>query len=179
MPAAPVEPTLNVRDAAPADAEAIRRVHRASIEGLGSGAYDDEQVRAWAAGCDSADYASAVDSESLAFVVAEEDGELVGFGSLSFDPAGEYDGAVDAEVTAVYVHPSVARNGVGTNVLEVLERRARSRGARALALTSSLSAVPFYEHHGYGQLRAFAHEFSSHLDTDVEGDVVVMEKELE
>lgn len=169
---------MNVRDATPADAGAIRRVHRRSIEGLGPEAYSCEQVEAWAAGCESADYASAIESEVLSVVAAEEGGELVGFGSLSLDPPDEHEADADAEVTAVYVHPSVARGGVGTAILAELENRARELGARTLGLSSSLNAVPFYGHHGYEPVRTFSHEFSSHLGTGVEGDVVEMRKEL-
>lgn len=41
---------MNVRDAVPADAEAIRTVHRDAIVELGRETYDQEQVEAWAAG---------------------------------------------------------------------------------------------------------------------------------
>lgn len=169
---------MNVRDATPGDAEAVRQVHRASIEGLGPQSYDAEQVAAWAAGTESADYAAAIEADDLEFVVAEVAGELLGFGSLTVDPSGEYGEDVDAEVTAVYVLPSAARDGIGTEILGVLEERARERDAASLALSSSLNAVPFYDHHGYKEAATYTHEFSSHLDTGVEGEVVAMRKEL-
>ena len=85
---------VTIREATREDAEAIREVHRASILELGLEGYDQRQVEAWAAGCDSADYTE----------------------------------PIDAEVTGVYVHPAVFRQGVGSQLYATLERAARERG---------------------------------------------------
>lgn len=174
---------MRLREATPADVEAVRAVHRASIEGLGPVAYDDEQVAAWASGTESADYA-VVDSADHYVVVAErgeEDGdggagEVVAFGCLRFAPPEECEASVDAEVTAVYVHPAAAGAGVGSAVLADLEERAREHDADALGLTASRNTVPFYEARGYESVREHDHEFSP--PSGVEGRVVEMTKEL-
>lgn len=169
---------MEVRDAEPADAEAVRAVHADSIRGLGTEAYSEAQVDAWARGCESADYTAAIESDDLAYVVADVDGEVVAFGSLKLAPPDESVADVDAEVTGVYVHPSVAREGVGTRIYLELERRARSRDVGTLGLSASLNAVPFYEEHGYERVEERTHEFSSHESTGVTGVVVEMKKEL-
>ncbi|AUV81144.1 N-acetyltransferase [Salinigranum rubrum] len=166
---------MDVRDADPSDAEAIREVHARSITELGRQAYSPEQVDAWVQGCESADYASAIESDDLTFIVAEKEGQIVGFGSLRFETS-ESDS--DAEVTAVYVHPSVVRQGVGTAIHAELERRARAHGAQSLGLSSSLNAVPFYEARGYEHFGERFHEFSAHEETGVTGTVVEMRKRL-
>ncbi|MCT9096049.1 GNAT family N-acetyltransferase [Haloarchaeobius sp. HME9146] len=172
---------MQVREAPESDVEAIRRVHAASIRELGRRTYSDEQVEAWAAGCETADYADIVEDDCY-FVVAEtEDGDsadVVAFGSLWFTPPDDYERPLDAEVTAVYVHPSAARTGVGSAVLADLEDRARNRGATTLGLTASTNAVPFYQARGYETVRERSHEFSGHESTGVEGTVVEMYKEL-
>lgn len=167
---------MTVREAVPGDAEAVREVHRRSIEGLGPAAYDPEQVAAWAAGCASADYAARID-EGDAFLVAERDG-VVGFGSLSLASPGEYEADIDAEVTGVYVLPEVAREGIGSALYDALERRARSAGVGVLGLWASRNAVEFYEAKGYERVRTLDHEFSAHEDTGVTGAVVEMVKPL-
>lgn len=166
-----------LREATPADIESIRSVHRAAITGLGSDAYDDEQVEAWARGVESADYA-AIEDDDYCFLVAEDGDDVVGFGSVRFESPDDYGATIDAEVTAVYVHPSVAREGVGSTILDALERRARDQGVRTLGLSSSLNAVPFYETHGYERVREYTHEFSSGEATGIEGRVVQMRTEL-
>lgn len=167
-----------VREAEPADAEEIRRVHYASIRELGTQAYSQEQVEAWASGCESADYTSVVESDELECVVAEADGEIVGFGTLKIGTPAEYEAEADAEVTGVYVHPSAAREGVGTRIYTDLERRARSHDVQVLRLSASRNAVSFYEAHGYERVREYTHEFSSHESTGVTGEVVEMRKDL-
>jgi len=173
---------MQVRVATEDDIEAIRRVHEASIRGLGPETYDIEQVDAWAAGVESADYAAVTD-EGYYYTVAEEgSGEaaaVVGFGTLARDEPDGYAAEVDAEVTAVYVHPDVAREGVGTALLADLERRAREEGIDRLGLTASTNAVAFYEAHGYWRVRERGHEFSGHEGTGVEGTVVEMVKTLD
>lgn len=169
---------MRVREAKPTDSEVVRSVHSDSIRGLGTEAYSEEQVAAWARGCESADYAAAIEADELAYVVAEIEDDVVGFGSLELGPPDGYEADADAEVTGVYVHPSVAREGVGTRIYEELERRARARDVRTLGLTASRNAVPFYEAHGYERVREDAHEFSSHESTNVTGIVVEMTKDL-
>ncbi|WP_440989816.1 N-acetyltransferase family protein [Haloarchaeobius baliensis] len=174
---------MQVRVATGDDVEAIRRVHEASIRDLGTETYDDEQVEAWAAGVESADYAAVTD-EACYFTVAEaesavvDDQSIVGFGTLVRREPEDYGADVDAEVTAVYVHPDVAENGVGTALLVDLERQAREEGFDRLGLTASTNAVPFYEAHGYERVRERGHEFSDHEGTGVEGTVVEMAKTL-
>lgn len=174
---------MQVRVATADDIEAIRRVHEASIRELGSETYDDEQVAAWAAGVQSAEYAAVTD-EGFYYTVAEERADaggsatVLGFGTLARREPEGYAADVDAEVTAVYVHPDVARGGVGTTLLEDLERQAREEGYRRLGLSASTNAGPFYEAHGYERVRERTHEFSGHEDTGVEGTVVEMRKSL-
>lgn len=169
---------MNIREATRADSEVVREVHRESIEGLGPQAYDQEQIEAWASGCESADYSSAIESDDLYYIVAEENGECLGFGSLLAESPDGYEAAADAEITGIYVHPSVARDEVGTALLTNVEQKARDRGFQTLGLTASLNAVPFYEYHGYEQVGKHAHEFSSHESNGIEGEVVEMYKAL-
>lgn len=100
-------PIMRVRDATPSDADAIRDVHGAAIAGLAPSAYTDEQVEAWGRGVESADY-GVIEHEEFEFVVAEAEDEVLAFGSLRLATPDGYESPVDAEVTAVYAHPSAA-----------------------------------------------------------------------
>ncbi|MCU4751107.1 GNAT family N-acetyltransferase [Halobacteria archaeon AArc-curdl1] len=129
---------VTVRPAQPTDGEALVAVHVAAIRELGSSAYDDEQIEAWAAKKDPSGYP--VEEETAHFVVATRDDDVVGFGHLALDAA---------EIRAVYVHPDHARDGVGTTILEHLERTALDAGLEDLSLLASKNAVEFYERHGW------------------------------
>lgn len=169
------DPDVTVREATLEDGEAIRAVHRESILGLGPAAYDEEQVKAWAAGCADADYAAGIEGED-SFLVATEGEAVVGFGSLSVGPPEDYAADVDAEVTGVYVRPSAAGRGVGSALLKGLEERARAAGVDRLGLTASANAVGFYESRSYERVRTYRHEFSAERSTGVTGRVVEMER---
>ena len=169
---------MHVREATTDDAEAVRSVHSESITELGPEGYAEPQVAAWARGCESADYSSVIENEETEFVVAEDEGTVVAFGSATLESPEEYEPAVEAEVTGVYVHPTVARTGVGSAVLSEIERRVRDRDTHALGLSASLNAVSFYEEHGYERVREYTHEFSSSESTSVTGTLVEMKKEL-
>ncbi|MFW9265527.1 GNAT family N-acetyltransferase, partial [Nostoc sp. CALU 546] len=55
----------------------------------------------------------------------------------------------NSELRAVYVAPSFGRSGVGTAILQELERLAREQGLLELHLNASLNAEPFYQVNGY------------------------------
>ena len=165
--------TLSIRLARAADAEAIRNVHLASIRGLGTESYSDEQVEAWAHDRDPGKY-PIEDADSTIFV-AEQGGSIVGFGWLSLTPDEDFEAEVDGKLSAIYVHPGFARQGVGTTIYQALETRAREEGLESLGLWASLNAVPFYERQGYSMVRELTYEF----DDGVEGTALEMKKRLE
>lgn len=164
--------TLSIRRAREADAEAIRDVHLASIGGLGDVQYTDEQVAAWAHDRDPADYP--IGEEDTTVFLAERSGSIVGFGYVSMEPDEAFEAEVDGKIAAIYVHPAMARQGIGTTIYQALETRAREVGLDSLGLWASLNAVPFYEVHGYSKVRELPYEF----DDTVEGTVVEMRKPL-
>ena len=66
---------------------------------------------------------------------------------------------VEAEITAIYVHPSVARNGVGSRVYAALEAEVIRQNIDSLGLWASRNAVPFYEAQGYERVADHSHEY--------------------
>jgi len=160
-----------VREAVPDDAPRIRAVHLDAIESLGGQAYSDEQVAAWAHDRDPAEYP--VETGETYAVVAEAGDRLVGFGWMRPD-AEDLVAPVGGEITAVYVDPSVARQGVGTRLCTELESEARRRGVESLGLWASRNAVPFYKTQDYRRVTEHTIEF----DDGVEGTVVEMRKRL-
>lgn len=158
---------VRVRPGRAADAVAVRDVHVAAIETFGPAAYDDEEVAAWAERDDGEEEPSidGLDDPAVVFVVAEEQGSIVGFGRLAID---------DSEVTAVYVHPDAARTGVGSALLAYLEGYARGTGLDTVTLVASVNAVEFYERAGYERVATVSHETSA----GVELDCVEMRKSL-
>ncbi len=77
--------------------------------------------------------------------VLTQDGAVRGCGAVS-DPVAP-DGSVS--LTAVFVDPDFQDLGFGRRILEALEKDARSRQARRIELSASLTAVGFYGALGY------------------------------
>ena len=73
----------------------------------------------------------------------------------------------ESEIVVVYVHPAVAREGVGSALLDALEERARDRRFGTLGLWAPLPALPFYLTHGYERVTEHTHKFAPGVDARV------------
>ena len=131
-------PSFALRPYLPEDASALADIFRASVEGLAAEDYSESQVDAWAGAVDDEDRFKARLGASLA-LVATMNGSPVGFASL--DQPGHID--------FFYVHPAVAGSGVGTMLLDALEKLASARGARKLTAEVSDNASEFFRYRGF------------------------------
>lgn len=176
------EVPFTLRPARESDTERMAAAHAAATVALGRAAYDERQVRAWALGR----YEYPVDEDGVHLVVAvrerTEDAEntpensydeVLGFAEVRFEPA-DYLSSVEGreappggEVRAMYVHPAVARQGVGQALYDDLERAARAEGVDSLGLWASLNAVPFYERQGFRRVAEHDHEFAGAVGATV------------
>ncbi len=83
-------------------------------------------------------------------LVAEEDGEVVGYS------AGYLEGDGVGHIASVAVRPGFRRRGIGRALMEALERELVARGARRLRLevrASNQAARRLYESLGYRVVR--------------------------
>ncbi len=148
---------LLIRPAAVADAEAIHRVHTASVRELCARSYDSRTIEGWLLGRSVAGYLRGISNGIT--VVAQREGQVVGFSE-----------AVSGEVLAVFVDPASSRSGVGAALLaEALERAGGDRVN--IRLEATLNAVGFYERFGFVST---AQRTVRRNDVDV--PVVVMER---
>jgi putative acetyltransferase len=129
---------LQVRRAVPADCDGILAAHTEAIRELCKAEYSQSQLAAWSDRLKPSGYLPAM--EKNIFLVAEVMGRIAGF--AEFAPSR-------GEVVAIYVHPQHARQGVGTRLFREVERLASDKGVSSLHLSSSLSAVQFYERFGF------------------------------
>ena len=78
------------------------------------------------------------DAEHGYCVVAENDGYIVGTGTL-----------LDDGIRRVYIDPSYQKSGVGTGIYRELEKKALQTGLSRLGLGASVSAREFWESVGF------------------------------
>ncbi|MBU1212110.1 MAG: GNAT family N-acetyltransferase [Alphaproteobacteria bacterium] len=120
------------------DTPALIDLFAQSVEELTHEDYDEDQRAAWVgAARDSESFARRLAASTT--LVVEIDGEYAGFGSLK-------DNRV---IDMLYVHPYFAGSGVGSTVLDALERLAKGRGSTTVSVDASETAQTFFEERGY------------------------------
>ena len=135
---ATAHPKLALRPFLPADAPLLREIFRDSIEELTADDYSEAQQEAWASVADdAADFGKKLAGQLT--LIATLEGSPVGFASL----AGK------DKVDMLYVHPAAAGQGVGSMLIDALERLAGGRGVSKLNVDASDSARGFFEKRGY------------------------------
>jgi putative acetyltransferase len=135
---AQAHPKLALRPFLPADAPLVAEIFRASIEELTGDDYSAGQQEAWAAMADDIEEFGARLANSLT-LLATLDGSPVGFASLEGNE----------RVDMLYVHPAAAGHGVGSMLIDALEKLAAARGAGKLAAEVSDSAEGFFKRRGF------------------------------
>jgi putative acetyltransferase len=138
MMMARVQPKLALRPFLPADAPLIAEIFRASIAELTGDDYSAGQQEAWAAAAD----------DEAAFAARLADAVTL-LGTIDSSPVGFASLAGADRLDMLYVHPAAAGQGVGTMLLDALERLARSRGAARLTADVSDSAQDFFRRRGF------------------------------
>lgn len=186
---------MKLRDARPADAEAIAAVARASWHGAYDGLlgaetvdatvdrwYDPDSLRdairdAAVAGSDQ--------NDESAFLVAERDGAVVGFANAGATDQREGDREPsDAFLSRLYVHPDHWSAGVGTALTARVARRLRDAGYERVWLevfAENERAREFYGALGFERVGSEREQFGGtdvttlHLETAVRALVAATE----
>ena len=120
------------------DAPMLAAIFAASIEGLTGDDYSEAQQAAWAQAADD-DVAFGKKLAGQLTLIATVQSSPVGFASLK--------GA--DHIDMLYVHPSVAGQGVATMLIDALEKLAGARGAKTLTVDASDTAEPLFKKRGY------------------------------
>ena len=135
---AAANPKVSLRPFLAADTALIAEIFRASVDELTAEDYSDAQREAWMSAADDEEELGARLAGQLT-LLGLMDGSPVGFASLK---AGE-------DVDMLYVHPAAAGHGVGSLLVEALEKLAVVRGARRLTADVSDSAQDFFRKRGF------------------------------
>jgi putative acetyltransferase len=135
---AAANPKLSLRPYLAADIGLIAEIFRVSVDELAAEDYSDAQREAWIGAADDEEELGARLAGQLT-LLGMMDGSPVGFASLK---GGE-------EVDMLYVHPAAVGHGVGSLLIEALEKLAAGRGARRLTANVSDSAQDFFKKRGF------------------------------
>jgi ribosomal protein S18 acetylase RimI-like enzyme len=127
-----------VRPARRGDEPGILCAHLRAIRETASRWYTADQIAAWSVNLGPEIYVAAIEGGRL--FVAEEAGEVLGFGELNPETG---------EVIAIYVRPDAQERGIGRRLLAEAVGRARRAGVAEIRLVSSINAAEFYRRHGF------------------------------
>lgn len=128
---------VGLRPMLPSDAPLLAEIFEASIEDLTEEDYSADQRAAWAGVAETPRFVARL--QDALTLVATIEGAPVGFIAL--------EGA--SEIAMLYVHPSVARQGVASLLYAAIETLAGSRGAKLLSVDASDTAKPFFDAKGF------------------------------
>ena len=120
------------------DAPLLAEIFRASIEALTADDYSASQQEAWASIADDEAAFAARLADALT-LLGTIDGSPVGFASL----------AGPERIDMLYVHPAAAGQGIGSMLIDALEKLAGARGAPRLTADVSDSAQEFFKRRGF------------------------------
>ncbi|MGJ5177468.1 GNAT family N-acetyltransferase [Bradyrhizobium oligotrophicum] len=131
-------PRPALRPFLPADTPVLAAIFVASIQELTGDDYSEEQQEAWASAAeDEAGFGKKLASGLT--LIATLQGSPVGFAALKGND----------HIDMLYVHPSVAGQGVGALLCDALEKLAGARGTADLSVDASDTAVEFFRKRGY------------------------------
>jgi putative acetyltransferase len=131
-------PKPALRPFLPQDGALLAQIFRDSIEELTGEDYDHAQQAAWMASADDETAFTQRLADRLT-LVATIGGSPVGFISVKGQD----------HIDMLYVHPSVARSGVGTLLCDAIEKITKARTATHLTVDASDTAKPFFVSRGY------------------------------
>ncbi|WP_241655022.1 GNAT family N-acetyltransferase [Granulicella sibirica] len=157
-------PSIHVKVIVPEEIPAVAQLIGASVRGLQTGDYTEEQREAALATVFTVD--SRLVQDGTYFGVVTDDGTLVGCGGWSARKTlygGDHqveevsedflDPATDpAKIRAIFVHPDYARQGIGGLLLRVAEDAAAAEGFHRFEMASTLTGLQFYCQSGYRPL---------------------------
>ena len=121
-----------------ADVPILAAIFVAAIEELTGDDYSEAQQEAWAASVD--------DEEQFGEQFA---GQLTLIATMQNSPVGFASLKGPDHIEMLYVHPSVAGQGVASMLCDALEKLAGGRGAKNLTVDASDTAVDFFTKRGY------------------------------
>lgn len=155
-----------IRHAEPADAQAVLRLLRETVEAIPDAWYTTLQRESWKALFTEDALAGLLQRQAQPqgqahALVVEDASRMMAFACLAGD-----------EVKMLYVHPSAQGTGLGGQLLTQLETEARRRGVSRLRLRASANALGFYKGRGYARDPGNASSATGSTSCDCGGQVL-------
>ncbi len=133
----------HLREARKQDCEDIYQTHLYSVRYTCARSYNDYILDAWSELLTPDSYLETISNPNKKLYVIEYKGHIQGFFQLDL---------IEAQLDALYVHPFVHNQGLGTALLQRAEQLAHSAGLSFIKLYASLNSIAFYQLNEYDSL---------------------------
>ena len=127
---------MKIRKAKIDEARKIIELHEETIRRVNSKDYPQEQIEAWI-GKRQIEKTENMIKDGVYFLALEND-SIVGIGAIIVD-----------NIIGLYVSADRQNQGIGTAILNAMEQDAKKNGIYELSGDSTITAMPFYQQHGY------------------------------
>ncbi|WP_158276226.1 GNAT family N-acetyltransferase [Bifidobacterium callitrichidarum] len=135
------------------DALQTLELFRRSVVGLASHDYDERQIQAWAGHTGTVRQWDRRRLAANTWVAAAETGTDGADRADGTGVGAAIAGFIDLDETGyidmLFVDPSHARQGVASTLLAEADWHAAAHGISGLSVHASITARPFFEHHGF------------------------------
>ncbi len=132
-----------IRRYQPGDEIYICKIFKDAVFEIAAKDYTPEQISAWANPSMRDENYWRIRCETKHPFVFEQDGRVIGF--FEMDPNGH--------INCTYVNPANAKRGVMSDLMEEAMRYALKTGIKRLYAEVSITAVPFFEVHGFNRVQ--------------------------
>jgi putative acetyltransferase len=157
------KPYLEIRRANTDDTAQICRLFYDTVTNVNNKDYTPGQIEIWAAKYKDTERWKAKINEQN-FFVAELDGKITGFGSITDKGYLDY----------MYVHKDHQGQGIATELLKVIEQTADELQLKEIWAEVSITARPFFKSKGFGITKLFTTNVNG-----IEFEDSIMKKNLE
>lgn len=130
---------LKIRRALANDLDAILSLYYDTVKAINSAHYTQEQIEAWLSDEERPDNFAQKIMEQLFYVCLGENGELLGFSSIT--KSGYLD--------LLYANTDYQRQGIGTLLLEQMIIASKIYNYKRIVTDVSITAVPFFQSKGF------------------------------
>lgn len=144
----------HLRPARTDDCEHIFNAHEYAVRYTCARTYDNIVLTAWLALLSPQSYADTLQNPDKALWIVDYKGHIQGFFQLDLR---------EAQLDALYVHPFVHNQGLGTALLQRAEELALNASLGFIKLYASLNSVAFYRINGYESLGEAALPLNPHV----------------
>jgi putative acetyltransferase len=133
---------LNLRTATLSDLPELQELFVNTIKNTCKQDYNEAQIKAWVSGIKKKDRWEVM-IERQFVIIAEKEGEIIGFGSLD---GGDY-------LDFLYVHHDYIGRGIATTIFIELQKKSNRLGHLLMRSDVSITARPFFEKMGFKVVR--------------------------